>query len=100
MPPHPTATTPLSAVLLDVKRLRGALASVRTPQLRAAESRGHLKAVSLVWFQTHKSSVAGPADLGAVDSLFSELLSLSEKAPSTRKVRGAVKRLQAELVRL
>jgi hypothetical protein len=100
MPRHATPTTPLSAALLDVKRLRGALASVRTPQVRGAETQGHVKAVSLAWFQTHKSLVAGLVDLGPVDSLFTELLTLSEKAPSTKKVRGVVKRLQAELVRL
>jgi hypothetical protein len=97
------STTPLSAALEDVKRLRQAMASVRTPQLRSAEARGHLKAVSLAWFQRHKTSLAPGAntpELDIVDGGFRELLALSEKAPSTTKVRAVVKRLQSDLVRV
>jgi len=103
MRPSASPTTPLSAALEDVKRLKQAVASVRTPQLWSAEARSHLKAVSLAWFQRHKASLAlGPntPELDAIDAGFSELLELSEKAASTVKVRGAVKRLQAQLVRL
>jgi hypothetical protein len=79
------------------------MVSVRTPQLRSAEARGHLKAVSLAWFQRHKASLAPEADmpeLHAIDAGFRELLGLSERAPSTARVRDVVKTLQSELVRL
>lgn len=56
------STTPLSPALEDVKRLKQAVASIRTPQLRSAEARGHLKAVSIAWFQRHKHSLAPGAN--------------------------------------
>src|SRR5438552_924490 len=102
MPSSTGSTTPLSAALEDVKRLKQAMASVRTPQLRSAEARGHLKAVSLAWFQRHKASLtpgANTPELAAIDGGFRELLALSERAPSTTKVRAVVKRLQSDLVR-
>jgi hypothetical protein len=98
-----SSTTPLSAALEDVKRLKQAIAAVRTPQLRSAEARSHLKAVSLAWFQRHKASLAPGAntpELETIDSGFRELLGLSEKAPSTAKVRAVVKRLHTDLVRV
>jgi hypothetical protein len=97
------STTPLSAAVEDVKRLRHAIASVRTPQLRSAEALAHLKAVSLAWFQRHRQSLApatNTAELAPADAGFKELLGLSAKAPSTSKVRAVTKRLQADLVRL
>src|SRR5436853_3619463 len=97
------STTPLSPAVEDVRRLRHAIASVRTPQLRSAEALAHLKAVSLAWFQRHKQSLASAtntAELEAADAGFKELLGLSAKAPSTSKVRAVVKRLQSDLVRL
>ncbi|MGH6692610.1 MAG: hypothetical protein ACREF4_18230 [Gammaproteobacteria bacterium] len=62
-----------------------------------------MKAVSIAWFQRHKHSLAPGAnnsEVEVVDAGFRELLALSEKAPSTTKVRAVVKRLQSELVRL
>jgi len=103
MGPRTDAATPLSAALEDVRRLKLALASVRTPQVWSTEARSHLKAVSLAWFQRHKASVASgtnTTEFDAVDSGYRELLGLSERAPSTTKVRAVVKRLQSDLVRL
>jgi hypothetical protein len=71
--------------------------------LRSTEARGHLKAVALAWFQRHKASVApgtNAREIDSIDASFRELLGLSERAPSTAKVRAVVKRLQSELVRL
>ncbi len=62
-----------------------------------------MKAVSLAWFQQHKASVlsiSSTPDLTAVDTGFRDLLGLSERAPSTAKIRGVVKRLQSDLIRL
>lgn len=102
MPSRPSQATPVAPVLDDVRRLRDALASVRTRQLRSVDQRAHLKALALAWFQTYRPTVvaATAADLVNVDAAFQQLLTLAEKFPSAVKVRNLAKGLQADLVRL
>jgi len=100
MPPKQAGATPVSSLLRDVSRLRQALASTRTPQIRSADSRGHLKAVALAWFQTYKSAMPDTSVTPDIDSAFQAVLTDSERSPSTKKVRARLKKLHADLVLL
>ena len=103
MSPRPRRATRVAPVLADVRRLREALATVRTRQLRSVDQRAHLKALGLAWFQTYRAAVVQAnlaSDLVTVDEAFQQLLTLAEKLPSTAKVRKIAKGLQADLVRL
>lgn len=101
--PSPSPPSPVGSVITDVKRLRESLSRVRSSQLRSTEARAHLKAVAFAWFQNYKSSLLATwptAQLADIDADFGEILTLSEKAPSTAKVRARVKLAHARLVAL
>lgn len=92
----------VGSALADLDRLRKSLASVRAAQLFAIEPRGHVKAVALSWFDNYRAMIVSnsSADLAAVDGGYKDLLSASERASSTSKVRRVVKALRANLVSL
>jgi hypothetical protein len=92
----------LASVLGDLDRLKKNLASTKTPQIRSNEVRGHLKAVSVAWFESYRVHLGSGLDseLMPVDGGYRALLSASETAPSTSRVRDIVKKLRADIVRL
>lgn len=97
-----TPTQLVGAALADVDRLKKALGTVRTAQVFSKEVRGHLKAVSLAWFENYRSAIVSVinVDLSPVDTGYKSLLASAERASSTTKVRKAVKTLRLHLIHL
>lgn len=98
-----SAATPVSAALADLAKLKSALASTRTPQVRSAETRSQMKAVALAWFNGYREvslQAAQPDALSPVDAAYSDLLTASERFPSALRMRSLVKTLRADLISL
>ena len=92
----------LTSVLNDLDRLKKNLASAKTPQIQSTELRGHLKAVSLAWFESYRIHLGSglDAELAPIDTGYRALLSASETRPSSARVRELVKNLRADVVQL
>lgn len=91
--------SPLGALLIDVDKLRNAIRKVNTQQIRSADDKAHIKAVATAWFRTYKPVAVGK-DVSYLDQTFGLLLTASERAPSTKKVRQHLKDLRAYVVML
>jgi hypothetical protein len=53
----------------------------------------------MAWFHTYKASAAG-YDLVQIDDGFQDLLTASEKLPSTKRIKNIIKKLRSDLVLL
>lgn len=101
--PSPLPSSPVGSIITDVKRLREVLGRIRAKQVWSSEARTHIRAVAFAWFQTYKPALLTTwptAQLAELDTDFGELLNLSEKVPSTAKVRARAKAMHLRLVTL
>ena len=76
---------------------------VKSSQLRSFAPRSHLKAIAMAWFENYRPTILASScefPVGSVDAGFKALLTASEKAASTSKVRAVAKQLQTDLVQL
>jgi len=96
----PPGADPVAGPLSELSRLSKVIAGVRSTQVRSAEPLAHVKAVSLAWFNNHRSQFVVGANRDALDSEYRELLRCAERAPSTTKLRARLKRARALLIEL
>jgi len=92
-------SSPVGEFLADIDRLRAALASVRTQQIRSREILTHIAAVAEAWYRNYRSATSG-IDVKAIDEICNALRTASDRSPSTDGIRTRLRRLRGHVVAL
>ncbi len=96
------ATLALEDAIRSVDRLLALLKKTKTPQVRSLDEKQAIKACALTWFHSHKQQLAGcgPILFADVESLYTEILELSERSTTRIKYRELYKQLKERLIAL
>lgn len=91
----------LDDLVVEIDRVRKALAKIKVPQVRSAEQRDLLKSTALSWFQTRRPRLLEdlpPDVLAKIDAPYRLILEASERSSAKNTYVAAAKAARTELV--